>query len=196
MLAVPSGHHAERSPSGHSADLTELGQQITRLVADAQRQSAKKGPVPPAQQLPYQQWKRLIHGADTSNELEIEVVSDTPSPCRGRKRDRSEPGGSPMKRSRRDQCVSRHRGSRSLKTTPLTGCHATGHQETGHLATDHVGGNHGGTAQCPGPRGGIIVGVGDHLILRADPLFLLGGFLLTGPGLRFRSERTRRLQTG
>ena len=45
---------SERSPSAPSEDLTELCQQITQLVADARHHSVKKGPVPPAHQLPYQ----------------------------------------------------------------------------------------------------------------------------------------------
>ena len=62
-----------------------------------------EGTVQLSQQMPYQAWKRS-HGTDPADDSDIDVVQDTPSPHRGRKRDRLERHSTtPVKRGRRDR---------------------------------------------------------------------------------------------
>ena len=74
--------HTERSPCRYPYS----GPAGHQFVADARRHSTKKGPVSLSQQMPYQEWKRAKHGADWTDDSELEVVPDTPLPQQHRGR--------------------------------------------------------------------------------------------------------------
>ena len=110
--------HKDQPSTDHSMSLSahRSNRSVSPSAHRSDRQSVKNVLVTLAHQLPYQQWKWLTHGAAVTDESEIDVVPNTPSPRRARKRDRSVHVASPVKRSQRDRRVSRHHGSQSHRS--------------------------------------------------------------------------------
>ena len=99
--------------AGVPAALVEVvGARVGLMAEDAQFRTEvdhQQAPLKASQNLSYVEWKCAKHVSYMPDDEDLEVVPDTPSPARGRKRNRSPPrhrSRSLAKRSRRDRSMS------------------------------------------------------------------------------------------